>query len=453
MQIRLEKKLAHLTVPPLYEKKYADDPMNWKPGFQTPPRHDWILKEAKGAKSLIDLGCYEGSLVWKATSGSWAEMERSRGVEMCKVAVKRGKQLGMDIVQGDASSYQDENKYDAVCACELIEHVPDPVKLVRNMLSLVSDKGWCYITTPNGCFDPEGTRKVWEDEDALIDHVRTYNKEKMAKLLSGLDYQIVENGKELYAKFRRDLAKEVESLMEDNQALKAWELVKDTTSPLKDRIWLRIRHAFDPELYKKYYRDELEEAPMPEDIALDVSQFSSRFKWAVDEVKRNGYKTVVDLGCADGYLCLTLAKQLGCKCLGVNLHSSSIKIAKERAEKAKLDCEFVEGDLFDTKGTFDAVFLMEVLEHLPDPQKAIDFCMGLLNKGGSFYLSTPSTDSKGIRLHKEEVGKKSWDDGKPTGHLRIFTDKELLRLCEKYQVEKILVDEEGNYLMEVKNNE
>ncbi len=439
---RLTRKLAHIFNPEVYQKKYADDPMNWRPGLLMQARHDWILKEAESARRLLDLGCYEGSLVARASG---------RGVEMCKEAVKECQTKGLNVVQGDASTYQDKEKYDAVCACELIEHVPDPVKLVKNMLSLVSDRGWCYVTTPNGCFDPESTKKVWEDEEALIDHVRTYNKEKLGELLKGLDFVITENGKELYVKFRKDLSKEVEALMEDNQALKAWDLVKDTDSPLRKRVWLRVRHAFNYKAYKDYYRNQLVENPMPEEIALDITQFSSRFKWAVDEVKRKGHKTILDLGCADGYLCLTLAK-LGCKCTGINLYAPSIELARERANKHDLDCTFIEGDLFEAEGKYEAVFLMEVLEHLPDPQKAIDFCMSLVDKGGSLYVSTPSPESKGIKLHKEEVGHASWDDGQPSGHLRIFTDKELLDLCKDYQVEKILLDSEGNYLMEVKQN-
>lgn len=433
---KLAKKLRHLVYPDEYKKKYADDPMNWRPGVVNYPRHDWILKEAKDAKNLIDLGCYEGSLVSRFGKGA-------KGVEMCKAAEDKKR----NIVQGDALTYQDGDKYDAVVACELIEHLPDPIVLIKNMLALVSDNGWCYLTTPNGCFDPEGTKKVWEDEEALFDHVRTYNKEKMAELLKGYEYEITENGKELYVKFRKSLVKEVDALMEDNQALKAWDLVKDTDSPLKERVWLRVKHAFNDKEYKDYYQNKLIENPMPEDIALDCTQFSARFRWVVDELKRTDYKTILDVGCADGYLCLTLAK-LGYDCTGVNLYEPSVKLARERAEKNKLDCKFLCGDLFEVKGEYDAVVLLEVLEHLPDPQKAIDYCMSLTK--GSLYISTPSPESKGIKLHKEEVGHASWDDGTPSGHLRIFTDKELLELCKNYQVEKILIDPEGNYLLEVK---
>ena len=444
---KLVRKLDHMFNWDKYTKKYADDPMNWKPDNPQYPRYDWILKEAKDAKSLIDLGCYEGALVDRFGKGA-------KGVEMCKAASDSKR----NIVQGDALTYQDGNKYDAVVACEIIEHVPDPTKLVQNMLNLVTDDGWCYVTTPNGCFDPEGTKKVWDDEDALIDHVRTFNKQKMEQLLAGNEVMIIENGKELWVKFRRNLDKLVEDLLENNQALKAWDVVKDTNWPKKDRLWLRVKHAFNPEDYKKYYSEQLHEDPVPEEMALDCTKLYPRFKWLVESIeKQRGEQkdfAVSDLGCADGYLGLTLAKR-GCLVRGINLYKPSIDLANARADKHKLQAFFKVGDIMTEQSLADAVVLSEVLEHMPNPQEAIDHCMSLVNKGGSFYLTTPSPEHIGITLHKEEVGRASgdWDDGSPAGHLRIFTEQELRSLLSKYKIKQFLVDEQGCFLVEVTNNE
>lgn len=437
---KLVRKLDHIFSPEKYKEKYANDPMNWKPGVVDYPRHDWILKEAKDAKNLIDLGAYEGSLVAKFGKGAV-------GVEMCKASEDKKR----NIVVGDAITYQDGNKYDAVVACELIEHVPDPKALIDNMLSLVSDTGWCYVTTPNGCYDPAGTQKVWDDDKALIDHVRTYNKDKMEQLLAGNEALIVENGKELYVKFRRNLDKLVEDLLENNQALKAWDVVKDTNWPKKDRLWLRVKHAFNPEDYKKYYSEQLVETPVPEDIALDCTKLYPRFKWLVESIEKNKQYFVLDLGCADGYLCLTLAKR-GHECHGVNLYKPSIELAEERAEKFGLNNVWFETmDLMDWKLSSDAVILSEVLEHLPNPQEVIDHCMSLVNKGGSFYLTTPSPEHLGIKLHKEEQGRLEgdWDDGLPAGHLQVFTEEELRGMLSKYKIKQFLLDEQGCWLVEV----
>lgn len=435
---KLVRKLDHMFNPEKYKQKYADDPMNWKPGIVNYPRHDWILKEAKDAKTLIDLGCYEGSLVYKFGKGA-------RGVEMCKAA----KDTKRNIVTGDATTYQDGKKYDAVCACEIIEHLPDPQKLIDNMLSLVSEDGWCYITTPNGCYDVAAAQKVWDDPEALIDHVRTYNKEKIERLLAGCDVAVTIAGKELYVKFRRNISNQVEELLENNQALKAWDLVKDTDHPLKEKVWPLVEHAFNPERYRKYYSEELIENPLPEDMALDCTNFYPRFKWLVEQIMKQQPTSVVDLGCADGYLCLTLAKR-DIPSAGYNLYEPSIKIARERAKKYGLDAEFHCKDLMEVFRKYDAVVLFEVLEHLPEPQKVIDHCMSLVNPGGSFYLSTPSPDHWGIKLHKEEDHGSPFD-GKPSGHLQIFTEEELREMLKAYKIIQFITDEQGCYLLEVRN--
>ena len=175
--------------------------MGWRPDMVEYDRHYWILDETAEARSLLDLGCYEGTLVKKFGAGA-------KGVEICLEAVKFDKERGLNVVSGNATTYKDPEKFDAVVACELIEHVPSPEQLVKNMLSLVSPRGWCYITTPNGCYDPVNTLKSWNNNEDLIDHVRTYDAKKVAKLMKGLEYKLVENEKELWFKFKTPLDKD-----------------------------------------------------------------------------------------------------------------------------------------------------------------------------------------------------------------------------------------------------
>lgn len=252
----------------------------------------------------------------------------------------------------------------------------------------------------------------------------------------------------------KTLDQQVEELLEDNQALKAWELVKDTDWPKKDRLWLRVKHAFNEEDYNKYYSEQLIENPVDEALALDCIKLHPRFAWVVKEIEKLKPKTAIDLGCADGYLTLTLANK-GIESLGLNLYKPSIELAKERAKKHNLTAKFACRDLMKAEGTYDAVILFEVLEHVPNPQATVDKCMSLLNPGGSFFLSTPSPQHIGIEQHKKEEGRKpnDWDDGLPAGHLRIFTEDEIRELCSKYDLKQLLYDAEGCFLVEVKNHE
>ena len=248
-----------------------------------------------------------------------------------------------------------------------------------------------------------------------------------------------------------DLNQQVIELMDDNQALKAWDLVKDSESPLKDRVWLRVKHAFEPESYQKYYRDNLKEEPFDEERALNIDKVIPRYAWLKEKLLKNKPKTLIDLGCADGAFCLTMVKE-GIKCMGVNLFQPSIFTARIRAKKNRLDAEFIVGDLFDQKGKYDCVVMTEVLEHLPDPQKGIKKAMSLLKKGGRAYFSTPRTDHLGVEMHKKEVGKGSWDDGLPSGHLRLLTEEEFKNLFKDYKITDYFLDSERCMNMEVEHN-
>lgn len=249
--------------------------------------------------------------------------------------------------------------------------------------------------------------------------------------------------------------RKVEELLENNEALKAWELVKDTDWPRKDRLWLRVKHAFNYGDYKKYYSQDLDERPVPEEVALDCTRLAPRFSWVIGQIERQKPETILDMGCADGYLPITLARRGFEKIQAVNLFAPSIQIAQERAEKFGLSKQinFEVKDLFDfnpSKDKYEAIILFEVLEHLPDPQKAIDHCMGLLNNDGSFYLSTPSPDHLGIKRHKAE-SHGTWDDGLPSGHLRILTEQELRELLNNYHIVQLSIDLEGCFNLELKN--
>lgn len=244
------------------------------------------------------------------------------------------------------------------------------------------------------------------------------------------------------------LDRQVEELLENNQALKAWELVKDTNWPKKDRLWLRVQHAFDPDRYRKYYSEELTEHPIDEQMAFNVQYAFPRFKWLLPKIEELKPKTILDVGCADGYLALTTA-QRGIESKGINLYEPSVKLANERAKKHNVPATFEVKDLFEENGKYDAIVLFEVLEHLPDPQKAIDHLMSQLNDGGRLFVSTPCVDHIGVEQHKKE-DHGTWDDGLPSGHLQLFTEQEFKDFFKKYTIVDYFVDAEKCQMVEVK---
>jgi 2-polyprenyl-3-methyl-5-hydroxy-6-metoxy-1,4-benzoquinol methylase len=114
----------------------------------------------------------------------------------------------------------------------------------------------------------------------------------------------------------------------------------------------------------------------PEDEATKVNESIPRFGWAYDTVEELKPKTLLDLGTLDGSFPITISSNLGTTCVGVDLTKDGIGIAKERANRLGLPCEFYQGTVEEhwlqelhLKGAkFDMVTAFELLEHVKDPK-------------------------------------------------------------------------------------
>lgn len=209
IQKKLEQKLEHIIDYNSYLEKYANSSMDWKPKLLYHLRYDWILGEieSNNFKSLIDLGCYEGGLLFAAAINFDMKL---RGVEINKDAVawnnERAKRINGDIkfIQSTIEEYSDTDKYDAVTSMELIEHVPDPREIIDKMLELVKPTGWCYLSTPDGVYDDKEGKRIWNTNGFRFDHIRTFGPKKLATLLYGCDLYIYHNeSRSLFVKFRK----------------------------------------------------------------------------------------------------------------------------------------------------------------------------------------------------------------------------------------------------------
>ena len=236
--------------------------------------------------------------------------------------------------------------------------------------------------------------------------------------------------------------------MDNNQALRAWDLVKDGHHPLRDRVWLKVKHAFDDKAYKDYYMNDLREIPITEEVAYDVTKHDARFKWLMPKLMELFPKSVLDIGCADGYLGLTLGRW-GIPSVGINLHLPSIEVARARAAANNLPAKFEHMDFRDYNEQHEVVVFFEILEHLYDQEAAIDKAYSLVKEGGRLYISTPRTDHLGIEMHLADANRDSWDDGKPAGHLSLLSEEEFKKLLEPYKVVDFHVDDERSMECEI----
>src|SRR5438093_845943 len=103
---------------------------------------------------VLDIGCgahrierIEG-VDW--LHGALAKVSKKLvGVELVPELVQRMKELGYEVIQGDAETFDAHEKFDVVVAGELIEHVNNQLSVLLNLRRHLRSDGRLIVTTPN----------------------------------------------------------------------------------------------------------------------------------------------------------------------------------------------------------------------------------------------------------------------------------------------------------------
>ena len=99
---------------------------------------------------------------------------------------------------------------------------------------------------------------------------------------------------------------------------------------------------------------------------------------------------LLDVGCGDGLILSQLNKNKNLDCFGIDISQTGIDISKE---KGVINCKAI--DLFDFNGSgYDYIFLGDVLEHLPDPERGLKKVKVLLKPEGKVFISVPIQKKK-----------------------------------------------------------
>lgn len=120
------------------------------------------------------------------------------------------------------------------------------------------------------------------------------------------------------------------------------------------------------------------------------SFFNSRFLMPLvfDNLLRNNYDKVLDLGCGIGHTTREIALKLNCReIFGVDCDEEQIKKA-ERANKLDNAKFFVDdgANLKFGDNYFDSVFAFNVMHHIKNYEKAIKEMHRVLKTNGDFYV-------------------------------------------------------------------
>lgn len=154
------------------------------------------------------------------------------------------------------------------------------------------------------------------------------------------------------------------------------------------------------------------------DYDLEKSSHDSMFTETLERLKTltQGTGGLLDIGAATGYF-VGVAQRSGWNAQGIDVSSHSVAMAK--AKGLRVDEATIEN--FDAPlGSFDAITMWDVIEHLPDPVSALRKSRELLKEEGILAINTPDGRSLWARM----FGKR-WHSLVPPEHIFIFNRQAL----------------------------
>ncbi len=138
--------------------------------------------------SLFDVGAATGLLLIEARQRGW----KVAGIEPSRWAVKiAAEKYGLHLHLGSFEDYRhDENQYDVVTLVDILEHTPDPKKIMVKARELLKPGGIIVIVTPNieslaarlaGC-------RWWHFRPG---HLGYFNRRSLKTLLNLTSFQVL----------------------------------------------------------------------------------------------------------------------------------------------------------------------------------------------------------------------------------------------------------------------
>jgi CMP-N,N'-diacetyllegionaminic acid synthase len=202
-----------------------------------------------------------------------------------------------------------------------------------------------------------------------------------------------------------------------------------------------VNPTFDETHYKSVYASQAYQ-----DIVRDLGINSHEYRVSRFGTERVGMMSqflrvpagraprFLDVGCSTGFV-VEAAKTAGWEAIGIDLNPSAIEYGQSRG----LDLRTValEAGGF-APGSFDAVGLFDVVEHLLDPGRTVRAAVDLLAPDGILFLYVPNYDSAS-RLLMGANAHFIW----PTHHLNYYTPSTIGDFLRRHRLVPELIVTEG----------
>lgn len=149
------------------------------------------------------------------------------------------------------------------------------------------------------------------------------------------------------------------------------------------------------------------------------STFEKYLELAETELPQKG--TLLDIGAATGFF-MSIAQNMGWEVRGIEISPYAAKLAGAKG----LTVLAGTIDSHSTEHTYDAITMLDVLEHVDSPRETLQKAFGLLKHGGVLVINTPDTGSVIARLLTS-----LWHQYIPPEHIALFNEKNISSLLKE----------------------
>lgn len=149
-------------------------------------------------------------------------------------------------------------------------------------------------------------------------------------------------------------------------------------------------------------------------FAPETREYYARFLARISAHTSGTGRRLLDVGCSTGCF-MTVARDAGWKVRGIEIGRAAAAYARE---SQGLDVSRGTLYSFDPgQATYDALTMIEVIEHLTDPRTALEQVRRWLCPGGLVLVTTPNFDS----LYRRLFGTRWWVVNCEDEHIVLFT--------------------------------
>ncbi len=168
------------------------------------------------------------------------------------------------------------------------------------------------------------------------------------------------------------------------------------------------------DLYDHYY--DVANFKLPKAAEISLQKIVESFA----DFRQTG--NLVDIGFGEGGM-LSIAERNDWKCFGTELSPQALKYGAEKGWTVSNDAI---SDANFPKNGFDVVTMVELIEHVPNPDFFMETAFQLLRPSGLLFLTTPNNNS----LNRRWLGT-DWSVISPPEHITIWSPSGFERGIEK----------------------